>query len=134
MKTKITIAGKQAILIVLLSLGLQVNHLMAKSPSISGPSKNISEISASINNSISSASEDIASGNKLILMNLLPIVPKEALFNDFENPVELNPAVIKSFAPVVPDKYEINDSTLDNEINLKSLKFTVPSQANYEDL
>ena len=134
MKTKVTTAAKQAILIVLLSLGLQVNHTMAKSPSISGPAKNISDVPASIIISNTSSSPDIASGNKLILMNLLPVVPKEALFNDFENPVELNPEIIKSFAPVVPDKYEINDSTLDNEINLKALKFTVPLQANFEDL
>ncbi|MGA3014043.1 MAG: hypothetical protein ABSD71_08405 [Bacteroidales bacterium] len=134
MKTKVTIAAKQTILIVLLSLGLQVNHIMAKSPSIGSPSKNISDVPASINTANSSSSTDVASGNKLILMNLVPIVPKEALFNDFENPVDLNSDLLKSFAPVVPDKYEINDSTLENEVNLNSLKFTVPLQANFEDL
>lgn len=134
MKTKITTAAKQAILIVLLSLGLQVNHIMAKSPSTSGPSKNISYVPASINTAYSSSSTDVIYGNRLILMNLVPIVPKEALFNDVENPVELSPEVIKSFAPVVPEKYEINDSTLENDVNLNSLKFTVPLQANFEDL
>jgi hypothetical protein len=129
MKTTTLIAAKQAILIVTIFLGFQIQHGLAKSPAYNGPAKSSSEISNLVLASPKSSSVvDIVPENSLNINAFAPSLPKEASI-DNENSYEITPELLKNLAPSTPAEADINDSTLQIDVNLKAVKFLVPCEA-----
>ncbi len=60
---------------------------------------------------------------------LAPKTPKEAAFDNDDNSTELSSELLKKFAPVTPAEPDINDSSLQEELNIKTVKFVVPLEA-----
>jgi hypothetical protein len=131
MKTTTVIAAKQAILIFTLFLGFQIQNIMAKSPVNSDPAKSTMYPSTFVPVSTkASSSYNLLPENMLDMMALAPKTPKEATFDNDDNSTEISPELLKKFAPEPPAEAIINDSTLQGELNINSIKFLVPLEAN----
>jgi hypothetical protein len=129
MKTTTVIAVKQAILIFTLLIGLQIQHVMAKSPANSDPVKNAPTLSTFVPvTSKAASSVDFLPESTLNINAFAPSVPKEASI-DYENPNEISPELLKNLAPSTPAEADINDSTLQLDVNINAVKFHVPCKA-----
>lgn len=134
MKTTIYIAAKRAILIFTLLSGLQIQLVMAKSPENSSPAKNTSDISALAPVTPKEATfNDVLPEKAPVMVSIAPVAPKEATFDEDDTAPDISAKMLKEVAPVTPSEADFNDASPETSNNFKTIKFTPPAEASFND-
>jgi hypothetical protein len=135
MKTTMNIAATRAILIFTLFLGLQIQLVMAGSPTNSSPVKNTLDLSVLSPVTPKEATfDDVLPEKPPSMVSLAPVTPKEATFDIDDNSPEISTEFLKKVAPVTPAEADFNDPSPDEGINTCTIKFNVPLEASFNDL